>query len=192
MSTDVSITDLIAEANARFTKTPECYSDQHIEVRLTRALQAVTVPTEAMSDERDERIMSERITRYRGAACDALGEEGWEINSEDELDEALLTLAGQASRKVEAELGALLARWDDTERPDGWNSGDEHHLADLLITALRSASQPVQVEVTDEIVEKAALALWKDFDSQYQGGSPEQFHGLALLALEAALGGGDQ
>ena len=40
---------------------------------------------------------------------------------------------------TDAELGALLARWDDTERPDGWNSGDEHHLADLLITALRSA-----------------------------------------------------
>jgi len=37
------------------------------------------------------------------------------------------------------ELGALLARWDVTERPDGWNSGDEHHLADLIITALRGA-----------------------------------------------------
>lgn len=56
-----------------------------------------------------------------------------------------------ASRKPEAapsdtDLSALLAKWDDPERPAGWNAGDEHHLATLVIDALRSTSQPVQVE----------------------------------------------
>jgi len=148
-----------------------------------------------------ERIMSERIARYREAACDALGGAGWEINSEDELDEALQALVGQASRKVEAapsdtELGALLARWDDMERPDGWNAGDEHHLADLLITALRSASQPV--EVTDEMVEKAALSIlnrmmwpslhWPKLDVLH---NRDVRMAMARAALVAALGGGE-
>jgi len=58
--------------------------------------------TDPIAEARVEQIMSERITRYREAACDALGGAGWEINSEDELDEALLTLAGHSSCTVEA------------------------------------------------------------------------------------------
>ena len=181
MSTDVSITDLIAEANARFTKTPECYSDQHIEVRLTRALQAVTVPTE---NEREALI----------AAIDPLKE--IEMDEGDDatnlIADAVLAVGFSRTVPIDTELGALLARWDVTERPDGWNSGDEHHLADLLITALRSASQPVQVEVTDEMVERAGRVMyvvwdeWAEEDIQAEG-----IHALVRSALEAALGGDD-
>ena len=58
--------------------------------------------TDLIAEARGEQIMSERIARYREAACDALGGAGWEINSEDELDEALLTLAGHSSGTVES------------------------------------------------------------------------------------------
>lgn len=39
-----------------------------------------------------EVVLADRRDRYRAAVCDALGQAGWEINSEDELDAALDTL----------------------------------------------------------------------------------------------------
>ena len=104
-------------------------------------------------DDSAEHIMSERITRYREAACDALGNAGWEINSEDELDEALLTLSGQASRKVEVAPSDtdLIGFIDQTLYANRDSSPDvkwrNSEVLRLLEDVRRLAtSQPVQVE----------------------------------------------
>ena len=137
----------------------------------------------------------EALDRLTQIALDNTSEDAHETVYEDAKR---VRAEWQASCKVEAELEALLARWDDTERPDGWNSGDEHHLADLLITALRSASQPVQVEVTEASVKILAKHManaasdWNhddcdDDDHSLEHSNWEAYTGDALRALSAAL-----
>jgi len=109
----------------------------------------------------------------------------------------------QASRKVEAapsdtdERETLAGIVQDAgEYVPGSHAADyvnPYLAADKILAAGFSRSQSVQVEVTDEMVERAGRAMyacwdeWAEEDIQAEG-----IHTLVRSALEAALGGGDQ
>lgn len=60
-----------------------------------------------------------------------------------------------------------------------------------LHDAVSRASQPVQVEVTDDMVERAAKAMDENFNPDRYPIMAAMFKDYAQVALEAALGGGE-
>lgn len=100
----------------------------------------------------------------------------------------------------------LLKAWDAGVRSgdDGWSTSSRDHvragLRAVEAAVLARASQPVQVEVTDDMVERAAIALHEVNGVHASSMSWEPlaewakaaYRTDARAALSAALGGGDE
>lgn len=77
--------------------------------------------------------------------------------------------------------------------------GDSERGADAVLAAGFSRSQPVQVEVTEEMVEKAAKGMWElrmrpnepQWGADLERGVRLEYLKDARAALTAALGGGE-
>jgi len=132
------------------------------------------------------------------------------LNYDMEVDAFALGAEWQASRKVEAapsdtDHKAIVHVLFDL-MPDTWDEGDIGILADAILEDGLSRSQPVQVEITDEMIERGARAIFADeqcdrrqkatpesLDENWHGRLSErdqaEYHSLARAALSAALGG---
>lgn len=118
-----------------------------------------------------------------------------------DLVQELVEIRAEASRKPEAAPATPVSGTDEVfDILDELNASNQICYDDYLRLhdAVSRASQPVQVEVTEEMLERAARVLYDNYASQYDiepwalTRVQEQFLPLARAALSAALGGGER